>query len=81
MDSQARTKIERLKQGVKSLTEPKNSFAKDLFDDLPRISVPPNCPLNFKKYNRIRNPFHHIKTFKIEIRPYTEDKQILAYLF
>ena len=81
MDSQARTEIERLKQAVKSLNEPKNSFAKDSFDDLPRISLPPNCPLDFRKYNGTTDPLHHIKTFKIETRPYTEDRQVLTYLF
>ena len=81
MDSQARTEIERLKQAVKSLNEPKNSFAKDPFDDLPRISLPTNYPLDFKKYNGTTDPLHHIKTFKMESRPYTEDKQVLAYLF
>ena len=73
MDSQVRTEIERLKQAVKSLNEPKN-FAKDPFDDLPRISLPPNCPLDFRKYDGTTNPLHHIKTFKMETRPYTEDK-------
>ena len=74
MDSQARTKIERLKQAVKSLDEPKSLFAKDPFDDLPRISLPPNCPLDFRKYNGTTNPHHHIKTFNMETRSYTEDK-------
>ena len=81
MDSQARTKIERLKQAVKSLNELKNLVVKDPFDDLPRISLPPNCPLDFRKYNRTTDPLHHIKTFKMETRPYTEDRQVLAYLF
>ena len=81
MDSQARTEIERLKQAVKSLNEPKNLFAKDPFDDLPRISLPPNCPLDFRKYNGTTDPLHHIKTFKMKISPYTENRQVLAYLF
>ena len=81
MDSQARTEIKRLKQAVKSLNEPKNPFAKDPFDDLPRISVPPVCSLDFRKYNGTTDPLHHIKTFKMETRPYTEDRQVLAYLF
>ena len=81
MDSQARTEIERLKQAVKYLNEPKTSFTKDLFDDLPRISLSPNCPLDFRKYNETTDPLHHIKNFKIEIRPYTEDRQVLVYLF
>ena len=83
MDSQARTEIERLKQAVKSLNDPfaKDPFAKDPFDDLLRISLPPNCPLDFKKYNGTTDPLHHIKTFKMETRPYTEDKQVLTYLF
>ena len=34
-----------------------------------------------KKYNGTTDPFHHIKIFKIETRSYTEDKQVLAYLF
>ena len=81
MDSQARTEIERLKQAVKSLTKPKKSFAKDPFDDLPRISLPPNCPLDFRKYNGTTDLLHHIKIFKMKTRPYTEDRQVLAYLF
>ena len=81
MDLQARTEIERLKQTVKSLNKPKNSVAKDPFDDLPRISLPPNCPLDFRKYNGTTYPLHHIKTFKLETRPYIEDIQVLAYLF
>ena len=81
MDSQAITKIERLKQAVKSLNEPKNPFAKDPFDNLLRISLPPNCPLDFRKYNGTTDPLHHIKNFKMETRPYTKDRQILAYLF
>ena len=81
MDSQARVEIERLKQAVKSLNEPKNLFVEDPFDDLPRISLPPNCPLDFRKYNRTTNPLYHIKTFKMKIRPYTKDRQVLAYLF
>ena len=78
MDSQARTEIERLKQAVKSFNDP---FAKDSFDNLPRISLPLNCPLDFRKYNGTTDPLRHIKTFKMEIRPYTEDRQVLAYLF
>ena len=66
---------------MKSLNEPKNLVAKDPFDDLPRISLPPNCPLDFRKYNGTTDPLHHIKTFKMETRPYTEDRQVLAYLF
>ena len=81
MDSQVRTEIERLKQAVKSLNEPKNPFVEDPFDDLPRISLPPNCPLDFRKYNGTTDSLHHIKTFKMETRPYTKDKQVLAYLF
>ena len=48
MDSQDRTEIEKLKQVVKSLNKPKNLFAKDPFDDLLRISLPPNCPLDLE---------------------------------
>ena len=81
MDSQARTEIERLKQTVKSLNQPKNLVAKDPFDDLPRISLSPNYPLDFRKYNGTTYPLHHIKIFKMETRPYTEDRQVLAYLF
>ena len=81
IDSQARTEIEKLKQAVKSLNEPKNLVAKDPFDDLPRISLPPNCPLDFRKYNGTTDLLHHIRTFKMETRPYTEDPQVLAYLF
>ena len=66
---------------MKSLNESKGPFAKDPFDDLPRISLPPNYPLDFRKYNRTTNPLHHIKIFKIETRLYTEDRQVLAYLF
>ena len=81
MDPQAWTKIERLKQTIKTLVEPKNALTVDPFDNLPRISLPPNCPLDFKKYNEMTDPLHHIKTFKMETRPYTEDPQVLAYLF
>ena len=81
VDPQAQTKIEQLKHTIKNLTESKNSLTVDPFDDLPRITLPPNCPLDFRKYNRTTNPLYHIKTFKIETRPYTEDPQVLAYLF
>ena len=74
MDSQARIEIKRLKQAMKSLNEPKNPFAKDPFDDLSRISLPPNCPLDFRKYNGTTDSLHHIKIFKMETRPYTEDR-------
>ena len=47
----------------------------------PRITLPPNCPLDFKKYNGTTDPLHHIKTFKIETRSYNEDPQVLACLF
>ena len=80
MDSQVRTEIDRLKQAIKSLTEPKNPFVEDLFNDLLRISLPPNYPLDFRKYNGTIDPLHHIKTFKMETRPYIEDRQVLAYL-
>ena len=81
VDPQAQTKIEQLKCTIKNLAEPKNSLTVDPFDDLPRISLPPNCPLDFKKYNGTTDLLHHIKTFKMETRPYTEDPQVLAYLF
>ena len=81
IDSQAKTEIERLKQAIKSLNEPKNSFVEDPFDDLPKISLPQNCPLDFRKYNGTTDHLLHIKTFKMKIRPYIEDRQILAYLF
>ena len=81
MDPHAQTEIERLKQTIKILVEPQNSLAVNPFDNLLRITLPPNCPLDFRKYNETTDPLHHIKTFKIEIRPYTEDPQILAYLF
>ena len=80
MDSQVRTEIKRLKQAMKSLNELKNSFVENSFDDLPRISLPPNCSLDFRKYNETTDSLHHIKTFKIKIRPYTEDRQVLASL-
>ena len=64
-----------------NLAEPKNSLTVDPFDDLPRITLPPNCPLDFRKYNGTTDPLHYIKMFKMETRPYTEDPQVLAYLF
>ena len=81
VDPQARTEIEQLKHTIKNLAEPKNTLINDPFDDLPKITLPPNCPLDFRKYNGTTDPLHHIKTFKMEIRPYTEDSQVLAYLF
>ena len=81
VDPQAQTEIEQLKRTIKNLTEPKNSLINDPFDDLPRITLPLNCPLDFRKYNGTTDPLHHIKTFKMETRPYTEDSQVLAYLF
>ena len=78
VDPQARTEIEQLKRTIKNLAEPKNSLINDPFDDLPRITLPTNCPLNFKKYNGTTDPLHHIKTFKMETRPYTEDPQVLT---
>ena len=81
VDPQARTKIEQLKRIIKNLAEPKSALISDPFDDLPRIILPPNCPLDFRKYNGTTDPLHHIKTFKMKIRPYTEDSQVLAYLF
>ena len=81
VDPQARTEIEQLKRTIKNLAKPKNSLINDPFDDLPRITLPPNCPLDFRKYNGTTDPLHHIKMFKMEIRPYTEDPQVLAYLF
>ena len=81
MDPLARTEIEQLKRTIKNLAEPKSALINDPFDDLQRIILPPNCPLDFRKYNRTTDPLHHIKTFKMETRPYTEDSQVLAYLF
>ena len=81
VDPQAQTKIEQLKHTIKNLTEPKNTLINDPFDDLLRITLPPNCPLDFRKYNGTTDPLHHIKMFKMETRPYTEDPQVLAYLF
>ena len=81
IDPQAQTEIEQLKWTIKTLTKPKNNLTIDPFDDLPRITLLLNCPLDFRKYNKTIDPLHHIKTFKIEIRPYTEDPQVLAYLF
>ena len=81
VDPQARNEIEQLKRTIKNLAEPKSALISDPFDDLPRITLPPNCPLDFRKYNRTTDPLHHIKTFKMETRPYTEDSQVLAYLF
>ena len=65
VDPQARTEIEQMKQTIKNLTEPKNNLTVDPFNDLPRITLPPNCPLDFRKYNGTTDPLHHIKTFKI----------------
>ena len=81
VDPQARTEIEQLKWTIKNLAKPKNSLTVDPFDDLPRITLPPNCPLNFRKYNGTTDPLHHIKMFKIETGPYTKDPQVLYYLF
>ena len=81
VDPQARNEIEQLKRTIKNLTEPKSALISDPFDDLPRITLPPNCPLDFRKYNGTTDPLHHIKTFKMETWPYTEDSQVLAYLF
>ena len=81
VDSQAWTEIEQLKRTIKNLVEPNNSLINDPFDDLPRITLPLNCPLNFRKYNGTTDPLHHIKMFKMETRPYTKDPQVLAYLF
>ena len=81
VDPQAQIEIEQLKCTIKNLVEPKNSLTIDPFDDLPKITLPPNCPLNFKKYNRTTDLLYHIKTFKMETRPYIEDPQVLAYLF
>ena len=81
MDPQARNEIEQLKRTIKNLAEPKSVLISDPFDDLPRIILPPNCPLGFRKYNGTTDSLHHIKTFKMETRPYTEDSQVLAYLF
>ena len=81
VDSQAQNEIEQLKRTIKNLAEPKSALISDPFDDLPRIILPPNCPLDFKKYNKTTDLLHHIKTFKMETRPYTEDSQVLAYLF
>ena len=81
VDPQAQTKIEQLKRTIKNLAKPKNALISDPFDDLPRITLLPNYPLDFRKYNGTTDPLHHIKTFKMETRPYTEDSQVLAYLF
>ena len=66
---------------IKNLAEPKSTLISDPFDDLPRITLPPNYPLDFRKYNGINDLLHHIKTFKMETRLYTKDPQVLAYLF
>ena len=81
VDPQAQIEIEQLKRTIKNLTELKSTLINDPFDDLPRIILPPNCPLDFMKYNGTTDPLHHIKTFKMETRSYTEDSQVLAYLF
>ena len=81
VDPQAQNEIEQLKRTIKNLAEPKSALISDPFDDLPRITLPPNCPLDFRKYNGTTDPLHHIKTFKMETRPYTEDSHVLAYLF
>ena len=47
VDPQARNEIEQLKRTIKNLAEPKSALISDPFDDLPRIILPPNCPLNF----------------------------------
>ena len=66
---------------IKNLAEPKSALISDPFDDLPRIILPPNCLLDFRKYNGTTDSLHHIKMFKMETRPYTEDSQVLAYVF
>ena len=81
VDPQAQTEIEQLKRTIKNLAEPKNTLINDPFDDLPRITLPPNYPLDFRKYNGTIDLPHHIKMFKMETRSYTEDPQVLAYLF
>ena len=43
------TEIEQLKRTIKNLAEPKNSLINNPFDDLPRITLPSNCSLNFRK--------------------------------
>ena len=81
VDPQAQTEIEQLKRTIKNLAKLKNALINDPFDDLPRITLPSNYPLDFRKYNGTTDPLHHIKTFKMETRPYTEDPQVQAYLF
>ena len=81
VDPQARTEIEQLKCTIKNLAEPKNNLTVDPFDDLLIITLPPNYPLDFRKYNGTTDPLHDIKTVKMETRPYIEDPQVLAYLF
>ena len=81
VDPQARNEIEQLKRTIKNLAEPKSALISDPFDDLPRITLPPNCLLDFRKYNGTTDPLHHIKMFKMETRPYTKDPQVLAYTF
>ena len=73
VDPQARTEIEQLKRTIKNLAEPKNTMINDPFDDLPRITLPPNWPLNFRKYNGTTDLLYHIKIFKMETRPNIED--------
>ena len=81
VDPQAWIEIKQLKCTIMNLVEPKNALINDPFDDLPRIILPPNCPLDFRKYNGTTDPLHHIKRFNMETRPYIEDSQVLAYLF
>ena len=81
VDPQAQTEIEQLKWTIKNLAEPKNNLTIDPFDDLLRITLPPNRPLDFRKYNGTTDLLHHIKMFKMETRPYTEDPQVWTYLF
>ena len=81
VDPQAQTEIKRLKQTIKTLAKLKHSLTIDPFDDLPRITLSSNFPLDFKKYNGTTDTLYHIKTFKMKTRSYVEDPQVLTYLF
>jgi len=53
----------------------------DPFDLLPTVKIPPNCRLDYPKYNGTGDPARHPRVFRSYTRDHAHDKYLLAYLF
>jgi len=76
------TRLEQLQQQFDQLLASSQGKRKtDPFDLLPTVKIPPNCRLDYPKYNGTGDPARHLRVFRSYTRDHAHDKYLLAYLF